>query len=216
MAENIVPSVLPSETTVLLFDLGGVLYNIDFRKLEHAFDALQHQAGVPSGSMRYDKHHQPDVITLFETGVASKSEFFRQMRLFLSLPNATEQEITSAWCAMLLGMFPERDTMLAKLATRYTLYLLSNINPLHYEHIMAECAPMFRHFQRLYLSYEIGMRKPNSDIYDYVVNDIHVPREQILFFDDAPANIETAEQLGIPSVYVHDAQALDIILTGLV
>ena len=80
--------------------------------------------------------------------------------------------------------------------------LLSNTNEIHYRAIEAECMPLFLELHDCFLSYTIGLRKPDSEIYHYALNAMSVRPETTLFIDDAPQNISAAQAIGIQAYHV--------------
>jgi glucose-1-phosphatase len=92
--------------------------------------------------------------------------------------------------------------MLARAAKRLPLYAFSNTNPPHVEHFSAAYANVLGHFRKMFLSSSIGLRKPDAEAYDHVVQAIGVPASRIVFFDDLAENIESARARGLIGVHV--------------
>jgi len=103
---------------------------------------------------------------------------------------------------MLLGLFPESVSLIQELKKTYRIALLSNINDIHYTSIEDECMPLFLELHDCFLSYKIGMRKPNYDIFLYALDRINIKPENALFIDDAYQNIIAARSLGIQTVHL--------------
>lgn len=146
----------------------------------------------------------PELDTLFkeyEMGLVTSEGFLEHTgRLF---PMATRQNLIDAWNAILLDFPEERLRFLEELSAenRYRLFLLSNTNEIHIEHERQTMGERFTRFENafegFYLSYEMGKRKPNQDIFQQVLDENHLVPEETLFVDDTRENTDTAEQLGI-------------------
>ena len=139
---------------------------------------------------------------LYETGRISTSEFIEFYRT--EFPHISEIELTEAWNSIILHFPKYRLKFLEKLATSktYKLILLSNTNDLHIEKVIENMTiKMYKRFQKcfdaFYLSQEIQFRKPNSDIYEFVLNKHQLKAEETFFIDDTSENTETANELGI-------------------
>jgi len=146
----------------------------------------------------------PELDTLFkeyEMGSVTSEEFLAFTgRLF---PNATRHNLIDAWNAILLDFPDERLEFLEALAAekRYRLFLLSNTNEIHIENERQKMGEKFIRFERafegFYLSYEMGKRKPNSDIFQQVLDENQLLPEETFFVDDTKENTDAAAQLGI-------------------
>jgi len=146
----------------------------------------------------------PELDTLFkeyEMGLVTSEEFLAFTgRLF---PNATRHNLIDAWNAILLDFPDERLEFLEALAAekRYRLFLLSNTNEIHIENERQKMGEKFIRFERafegFYLSYEMGKRKPNSDIFQQVLDENQLLPEETFFVDDTKENTDAAAQLGI-------------------
>jgi putative hydrolase of the HAD superfamily len=146
----------------------------------------------------------PELDTLFkeyEMGLVSSEEFLAFTgRLF---PNAKRHNLIDAWNAILLDFPDERLEFLEALAAeeRYRLFLLSNTNEIHIENERQKMGEKFIRFERafegFYLSYEMGKRKPNLDIFQQVLDENQLVPEETFFVDDTKENTDAAAQLGI-------------------
>ena len=119
-------------------------------------------------------------------------------------PKFTEQEFIDAWNSILLDFPLDRLIFLKELQETgwYRLFLLSNTNELHIKWIQndwgIELYNEFKNcFEKFYLSHEIGMRKPNADIYEFVLNESNLKAEETFFIDDTKMNTDAASALGI-------------------
>ena len=187
----------------LLFDFGGVFLELDKTATKRHLQTY-FPKGLPSAIQAL--HHQ------YEKGEISTDAFIQR---HLKESNAlTKQAFINAWNAM-LGDLPEhRLRFLKELSVngKYRLILLSNTNELHIEWVRANIATFdeFRAcFDKFYLSYEIGRRKPDADIFQLVLNENGSKPEETLFIDDTREHTLTAEKMGF-NIWHLDEQKQDV------
>ena len=120
-----------------------------------------------------------------------------------SLLENTKKEIINAWNALLIGMPQENIQLLKNLSKQYRLFLLSNTNSIHIDRInkflykdynLKSLEPLF---DKVYLSHQIGMRKPNSETFEWVLKDAEILAQETLFIEDSIQHIESASKVGI-------------------
>lgn len=147
----------------------------------------------------------PELQTLFddyEKGLMSSDQFLETTGALF--PKANKQDLIDAWNAILLDFPDYRLEFLEALAAtkKYRLFLLSNTNDIHIEYVKSvmgqEKFNRFKNpFEVFYLSYEMGMRKPDAEIFEFVVTENELNPSETLFVDDTKENTATAAQLGI-------------------
>ena len=118
------------------------------------------------------------------------------------VPNATPEEVLTAWNAVLLDFPIYRLEFLEELSKNYTLFLLSNTDSIHINHFKEKVGEAFYNrfyncFKKVYFSYDLGMRKPDIEIYNFVINENNLIPEKTLFVDDNFDNIEGAKKTGL-------------------
>lgn len=190
--------MIPDSIRYIVFDFGAVIINIDVPLTYKAFATL-------SGKTENEVKHlfeQQGAYGQYEIGKLDDAGFRTLIRDTLQL-DLTDEEVDATWNTLLLDVPEERVTLLRHLANDYPIYLLSNTNPIH----IRECREIIKRqhgidnfrtlFTKTYMSYEIGLLKPDAEIYHYVMNDIGCKPEEILFLDDNLKNIEGASALGI-------------------
>lgn len=192
----------------IIFDLGGVIYELDFQRFNHNFSLLQKKS--PPHQI-YSRLKQPPVFSDYERGTIDTATFCRRVREELGLV-ATDETIVEAWNSLLVGLFPGRKELLEKLASQFRLALLSNINPLHLDHIKSECREIFQLFEHCFFSCQLGTRKPELTIFNLVLHQMEFHPQETLFLDDSPPNIEAAMSLGIKSILVQEPEKLSEII----
>lgn len=200
----------PSSVDVLLFDLGRVVLDINFdsvvaRWADHAGCAPAELASrfVVNDSF---KHH--------ETGRIDDATFFADLRQSLGI-GLSDAQFLEGWNAIFAGEMPGIAPLLAGAAQRLPLYAFSNTNPAHVAHFSKTYAGVLGHFREIFLSSNIGLRKPDAEAYDHVVKAIGAPASRILFFDDSVANIEGARARGLRAVHVTSMDDVARALTAL-
>ncbi|HCP93522.1 MAG TPA: HAD family phosphatase [Bacteroidetes bacterium] len=186
-----------NKISTIIFDLGGVILDLDQGKTLRAF--------ARKGLDLEDVNEASPIFTDFETGKITAADF-RQGIKSLFKGNITDTEIDEAWNAMLLDTCEERFRIIEGLRKQFRIYLLSNTNSIHIDFVRDYLNKHFsierwdNLFDKQYLSYEIGLRKPNKNIYEYVLSDIQKQPQECLFIDDSFANIKGAESAGIQTL----------------
>ncbi|MDA3906483.1 MAG: HAD family phosphatase [Bacteroidales bacterium] len=182
----------------IIFDFGGVIYDISHEKTKDAFEAL----GINNFEELYGHAIQTHLFENFEMGLISPSEFRTALRDYLN-ENILDKSIDDAWNALLIGFKQERLELLLKVKKNYRIFLLSNTNHIHYSKYIAELKMQSRYelftdlFEKLYFSHQLGMRKPDAKIFNFVLQDNLINPEETVFIDDYELNISAARNLGI-------------------
>lgn len=185
----------------LLFDLGGVLIELDW---ERVFSHWARCAGKPVGPIRegfaFDVPYQRH-----ERGEIDSAAYYDALRRSLQL-DITDQQFDFGWKALFTGDIRETVDMVKAVRGRIPLYLFSNSNAAHKEAWTSGFADALAPFDKVFVSSDIGRRKPSREAFEHVANEIGVPLEEILFFDDTPENIEGARMAGMAAVLVRSPQ----------
>ncbi|MGC8751109.1 HAD family hydrolase [Hydrotalea sp.] len=193
----------------IIFDLGGVFINLDFQKTTQAFQQL----GIQNFQHFFSQNHSNELFIALETGKITPNEFFESLRKTTGI-NADNQTITEAWNAMLLNFPPERIEWLNKINKQYPVYLFSNTNIIHYNSFMQlfqrdiGMQNFNEQFVKAYYSHEMGMRKPDVDGFEYILQQNNLKPEETLFIDDTLANINTANALGFQTIHLTAPQTV--------
>lgn len=186
----------------LIFDLGGVLYEINYQKVTEKFQQL-------SSNIHFSQLKQDPIFDDFEIGKITPTEFRNCIRSLTQNPDLDDQTIDEIWNSMLIGLFPGRIELIQQLASKYPIVLLSNANQIHYDYIKEECKLLFEPMKRVFFSFEIGMRKPHSETFQYVLNTMNFQPEETLFIEDTIIHIEGAQKLGIQTLHLTQPQLLE-------
>ncbi len=190
----------PGAADALLFDLGRVVIDIDFEK---ALACWAGHAGcepheIAVRFVRDESYHH------HETGKISDAAYFASLRASLGIALSDEQFL-EGWNAIFAGEMPEIDALLARAEKHLPLYAFSNTNAAHVAHFPSLYADVLDHFRDVFFSSTIGLRKPDAEAYQHVVDAIGVPASRIVSFDDLAENIEGARAVGICAVHVRSS-----------
>lgn len=182
----------------VIFDLGGVIINLDVNRTIREFNKISQ---IPFEKL-YTQANQEEIFDLLDRGKISPSDFFNELKRLIRYPGPTE-DLMLAWNAMLLNVPEERLDVLVEMKHNYNTYLLSNTCEPHIEAFERELHDEHGirnfndYFDKVYYSCRIGLRKPNKDIFELVLNDNGLKAEETVFIDDSPQHVKAAGELGI-------------------
>lgn len=185
----------------IIFDLGGVLINLDYHKTNEELGKL----GLADA---FSKAKQIDIFNLLEEGKINRKEFFAEFRK-LSNQNPSDQEILIAWNSILKDLPATRLDLLQRIQNQYQTFLFSNTNEMHidevYHNTLKEHGiPNLNHFfKKVYLSHELGIRKPKVEGFLTIVKENKLNPAQTLFIDDSIQHIEGAQKAGLRAEWLN-------------
>ena len=182
----------------IIFDYGNVIFMIDFLKTQNSFTEL----GIDNVETFFGHTGHNKIFSEFEKGDISSAEFRDGIRRITNKPDLTDQQIDNTWNSLLIGVPPVNHQILLEAKKKYRTFLLSNINEIHLEYITGylkrehdvESNDIF--FEKVYYSHLIRKRKPNPDIFEYVIKDSNIDVSETLFIDDSPQHLKTAAEMG--------------------
>ena len=196
----------------VIFDMGGVLVDLDIEDCKRVFRQDLGYAGIDS---IIDACHQKGIYGDLEEGTLS-AEDFRDVVLAESNPGTTPQEVDRAMSHILVGIAPYKVELLRRMAGKYDLCMLSNNNPicLPYSSQMFTDAgiPLAEIFRKCYMSFEMKALKPSEAFYKAVLADIGRAPEDVVFIDDSQRNVDGAIAAGMPAVYYEPGTDLSALL----
>ena len=187
----------------IIFDLGGVILNIDYNLTRTAFEDL----GVTHFHEMYSQANADKLFQRLEKGSLTDAEFFIEMNKITRL-SLTPQQITSAWNAMLLDFREKSLQVINDIKSKYKLYLFSNTNFIHLEAFhkiyqqKRRIQPFNNYFLRAYYSCEMGARKPDTISFQQILDQEKIKAEDTLFIDDSIQNVEMAKAMGFQTVHL--------------
>jgi len=181
-----------STIKALLFDLGGVVLTVDFGKVFRSWAKLSPLDEVQISSRfkvdaTYEQH---------ERGLIDASVFFEHQRRTLQL-TGSDDELAHGWNAIFETEITQSIDAIDTVRSRLPVYGFSNTNRTHQLYWEKHFPRVHATFEKMYVSSEIGLRKPDAEAFHYILNDISVQPDELLFFDDSIENIEGASKLGI-------------------
>ncbi|MEX0636229.1 MAG: HAD family phosphatase [Ferruginibacter sp.] len=194
----------------IIFDLGGVLLNINYQKTAEAFEQL----GFQQFNSMYTQYTADEVFGKLETGNISNKDFYNSLLAKAAQP-ISEKDVEIAWNAMLLDFRIESLAKLRQLKQDYQLFLLSNTNDIHYkafQTIFTQStgeATIDHYFHKAYYSHKVGLRKPNADNYQFVAADAGLKPTETLFIDDSYNNIAAAASLGFQTHLLLEGEKIE-------
>lgn len=180
----------------IIFDLGGVLLNIDYHKTRNSFIEL----GFVNFDEMYTQYRADTLFADLETGKISNDDFYQRLER-AGGGTINNDQVKKAWNAMLLDFRVPSLHFLEELSKKYRLYLLSNTNAIHLEAFNeiftreTGKSSLDAYFTKAYYSNLVGLRKPNEDIFEFILKDAGINATETLFIDDSYNNIETAKKL---------------------
>jgi len=197
---------------VVIFDMGGVLVDLDIEGCKAAF---RRDLDYDDIDNIIDACHQKGIWGDLEEGVLPADEF-RRIILEDSRPGATAHDVDEAMSKILMGIAPYKAEMLKRMKEGYDLYMLSNNNAicLPYSSAMFTEAgvPLAETFIKCFMSFEMKALKPSADFYRRVMAEIGRPADDMLFIDDSQVNVDAAIAAGLPAVYYKPGTDLSALL----
>lgn len=188
----------------IIFDLGDVILNINVPLAYGEFVKLSGK--TKEEILESVQEHQ--LFQKFETGQIDENAFRNLVRSILELPEIDDDTIDAAWNSLLLDMPLERIELLQNLAKNYQLYLLSNTSSVHITQVnkilerTSGLKSLDDLFTKVFLSYEMGLMKPDLKIYQEVMQQAGLEANETMFLDDNLDNIAAAASLGIHAIHV--------------
>lgn len=193
----------------IIFDLGGVLLNIDPKKTIDAFGKLGMVQLVGDNGLSYDH----EIFYLMEQGKVSSEEFREGVRKLLRA-KVSDSQIDEAWTAMLLDFPAIRVQLVKNLREDFKIYLFSNTNAIHVEKYHSDFRKQHGFevstlFEKDFYSNEIGFRKPSSESFQKIIRLSGINAEESLFIDDSKANVEAAIASGMKGFWLEPGKKIE-------
>jgi putative hydrolase of the HAD superfamily len=193
----------------IIFDFGAVIININYHLTSQAFQNL----GVSNFDELFSKAKQSNLFNDLEKGLVAENDFYNTIRTITQL-DISNKNIETAWNAMLLDLPIERINLIHQLKNKYNTFLLSNTNKIHADAFLKQIdAQMTLNyfnsaFNKIYLSHEINLRKPDAEIFEFVLSKNNLDTQHTLFIDDSIQHVESAKKLGIHTHHLLDSETI--------
>ena len=197
-------SHIPNHKSIknIIFDFGGVICDIDISLSEHKFKEFGPAKTFSTRSPETPSLLFEKLVDQLETGDISSREFRDTIREhYLSSPS--DEAIDEAWNALLLDIPRQRIRLLEKIRDHYHIFLLSNSNEIHYQKYLTDFQRKFGYrdfselFEKAWFSFQVHMKKPEQEIFEFVLSDGGLLPGETLFIDDTLIHIESARRIGI-------------------
>lgn len=195
----------------IIFDLGGVILNIDYSKTIKAFKAL----GIDDFDTLYTQASQSLLFDHIEKGEITPEIFLAELQQHLP-PGTSMIEIENAWNAMLLNLPQKRLDLLEKLKRKYNTVLLSNTNAIHIASFLKriqkenKIQSLDAYFDHVYFSCEMKLRKPDPEIFELVCKEQGYSPSETLFIDDSVQHIQGAQNIGLNAYWLNNKELVDL------
>jgi putative hydrolase of the HAD superfamily len=184
-------------TQALLFDIGGVVIEVDFERALHSWaplsrlsiDQMRRRLAVDETYQRYEK------------GELDAAVYFDHLRAIFAL-DGSDADIAAGWNAILVGEISEALALIDVARRQLPCFAFSNTSHTHHAAWAADYPRVVGAFEQLYLSFEIGQRKPDRSAFETVAQQIGTNTDRILFFDDMQENVDGARAAGMQAVRV--------------
>lgn len=193
----------------IIFDLGGVILNINYELTSKSFENL---GGFEFENL-YSQAKQKNIFNQLETGEISSSIFRSELKKLMGF-NVSDEKFDQSWNAMLLDLPIKRLELIKSLGFSYNTFLLSNTNEIHikaFKQIINEkigYSNFVSCFKKCYYSSEIGLRKPNLACFNYVLKQNNLIAQETLFIDDSIQHIEGAKKAGLKTYHLKNEEEL--------
>jgi putative hydrolase of the HAD superfamily len=197
----------------IIFDFGGVIIDINYQATIDAFKQL----GITDFDALYSQADQSDLFDAIETGRISPQQFINGL-LDILPSGITPNQVVHAWNAMILDIPRERIDFLMELKKHHSIYLLSNTNSIHIDKAIrawnkVSDVSIHEVFDKVYLSHEMGMRKPDTVIFDQVCAEQQLSPSKALFIDDSFQHIEGARKAGLHAHHLLPTESIQSVLS---
>jgi glucose-1-phosphatase len=191
-----------AEIKNVIFDLGGVLLNLDLAKTLNAYKGM----GLHYIEDLFRIGHAESFFKQYETGGINDEEFIESI-VRLEGNTGKHEQVIEAWNAMLLDFPPDRVEWLKELGKRYRLFLFSNTNAIHLLQFQKAFRDVYGFemddlFEKAYYSHVVRLRKPDAEAYRHVLTENNLVPEETVFIDDALVNVEAANSVGIRGIHL--------------
>jgi putative hydrolase of the HAD superfamily len=195
-----------------IFDLGGVLYDVDFAKTKDAFVKI----GYPHFDEFFTQFHSNPLFEKFETGAISDKDFLNEVQQY-SEKAVTQDQITEAWNAMLGGFRMKEVAFVKSLKKERSVFLLSNTNSIHYGVFQPEFFEQTGHnfddcFNGAHYSHILRKRKPYPETFTHLITLHDLIPEETLFIDDSYTNTEGAAKAGLHTLLLKPGELVSKII----
>jgi putative hydrolase of the HAD superfamily len=201
---------MPKAIKNIIFDLGGVLLDIDFNKTREAFKT----SGIQNFDQFFQQSFSNPLFEDLEKGLVNPIDFYEKFRAESGVHLPDEIIITN-WNALLGNFRKASMDYLGELKKQYRVFLFSNTNIIHYEAFLEIFRQQFGsshfhdYFEKAYYSHEINLRKPEVNSFEFVIKQNNLVAGETLFIDDTLKNIEGAQAAGLQTLWLQNQMLIE-------
>ena len=199
-----------SAPSAVLLDLGNVFVDIDFRKV---FRSWAVSAGVDEQRF-YDRWQLDEIYKQHEIGAIDFNTYAKHLSAVFDVELTTDEWL-QGWNALFLAPFGDVVEVVQLVCESLPTYCFSNTNAAHHATWSQRYEQELSVFQKVFVSNEIGLRKPDIPAFEFVANEMAMPPEKILFVDDTRENVDGARAAGMQAVHVRSSADVVRALEGL-
>ncbi len=191
----------------IVLDLGGIIVSLDYPKMYKQFSELIGKEITKENVYEFIG----DNLYKIEKNEVSVEGFIWKIQSIKG-GDIHPGKIIKAFNSILNEVRPEIFSFLRKLKSNYNLFLLSNTNTIHIQKFLLDIIEK-KHglrkkdweelFHTVYYSHELGMRKPDHEIYNEVIKRERINPSETIFIDDTIENVTAAIECGWHAVH-HD------------
>lgn len=200
----------------LIFDLGNVLYDIDFEIMYQRFDQL----GIPNFENYFTLNKSDQLFFDLEKGLLSEADFYKGFNQLYQL-ELSHHQILDAWNSLLIGFRKESMDWVKAHQSLFPTFLYSNTNQIHYNYFIPQYAKEIGGdfntlFKKPYYSHEMGMRKPDPASFQYILDQEGLNAAETLFIDDNEPNVFAAASVGLQVLFLQPGMRIETELPKLI
>jgi glucose-1-phosphatase len=200
-----------NQEKLVLFDLGGVVIDIDFERVWRHWSQASGVALSKTQEKLGPASSDNEAFHLFERGEIEEAEFYRRTAKRTGIEMGFE-DWRAGWNSIFVGEMPGTCDLLQALQGRVRLMALSNINVPHHAFTVEHYSHLLAQFEGLIFSHKVGLRKPEKAVFDFVRKYTGLSAKNILFFDDMPINVDGARAAGLRAeMFLNAAHAKKVI-----
>lgn len=188
----------------VILDFGGVLYEIN---QNNTIDGFKQYSQEPELLDNLNSAGLNEKAGQFEKGIINAAEFRHYIKTHYKI-ECSDLEFDTIWNDTLIGLFDYTADCVTRLKSKYNLALLSNTNSIHFGHFEPECRNVFAEFDKCFFSFLRNMKKPELVFYKRTLDIMNFDSSETLFADDIRANLFPAEDLGIKTFEISNANNL--------
>lgn len=192
----------------IIFDLGGVILDLDFERMTQRFYKL----GIPDFEDYFTLKKQVDFFEALELGLITPEEFCDRLREEAKV-DVDNEAIEEAWNLILKDFSSERMNYLERISEKYNIFLFSNTNSIHAKCFEKRCLEqtgrtLESYFKQVFYSHSLHLRKPDMVAFKEVLERSGLQAAETLFIDDNLANIVGAQKVGLQTIHLQKPQTI--------